>query len=494
MLNSRTVLEAWRPENWRPRSLRLRRRGGSRDWNVRRAVLGIEVRATSLYLACVHPGLVRAVVAGTDVISGYTELRPEELRARLSAFLKPFKVEDPVVVLALPRSEVIVRILSLPLVARKSVQEALALQAEMFKPTDTEEFCWDSASLSVDDQVTASLVMAPRATIERLVNLFAAAGHPINVLNVGQFSLLHLFLRGQQPLARQRSVLLDFKGPDAELALLEGRKLLYSRAFAVSNEDPSIEKSVISEIQRAASTLRWHEGAQPTVFLSGSVPASVESALGMVGPVEHLERKLQSGERTPDTCLGECLGAVAVALAGSGRSGSSYRLNLLPAELRQVRQRRWHHVPTYALLAASAFLLVGLAARRPLQDHMLLRQYEKQIASLKRQTDEMNGILQEDRKLRQELIVLEEFQQGGRQPLDALNDVAQRLPSEAWLNLFTYRKGQIELMGSAKSASSLLPLLQASPRFEDVKFDGALTQDPSGGERFRIQMRLKGRR
>jgi Tfp pilus assembly protein PilN len=493
MLNSRTVLEAWKPENWRPRSLRLRRREGSRDWNVRRAALGIEVRATSLYLACVHPGLVRAEVAGTDVISDYAELRPEELRARLSAFLTPLKVVEPVVVLALPRSEVIVRMLSLPLVARKSLQEALALQAEMFKPTDTEQYCWDSTSLSADDQVTASLVMAPRATIERLVNLFAEAGHPINVLNVGQFSLLHLFLRGQQPLAGERSVLLDFKGPDAELALLEGRKLLHSRGFAVSNEDPSIEKSVISEIQRAASTLRWHEGAQPTVFLSGSVPASVESALGTFGTVEHLETKLQSDEHTTDTCLGECLGAVAVALAGLGRSGSSYRLNLLPAELRQVRQR-WHHVPTYALLAAIAFLLVGLAARRPLQDHILLRQYEKQIANLKQQTDEMNGILQDDRKLRQELIVLEEFQQGGRQPLDALNDVAQRLPPEAWLNLFTYRKGQIELMGSAKSASSLLPLLQASPRFEDVKFDGALTQDPSGGERFRIQMRLKGRR
>src|SRR5580704_4136389 len=304
MPNSRTVLEAWRPENWKPRSLRVRRRGGPRDWNVRRTVLGIEVRATSLYLACVHPGLVRAEVAGTDVISDYAELRPEELRASLSAFLTPLKVEEPVVVLALPRSEVIVRILNLPLVARKSLQEALALQAEMFKPTDTEQYCWDSTSLSADDQVTASLVMAPRATIERLVNLFAEAGHPINVLNVGQFSLLHLFLRGQQPLAGERSVLLDFKGPDAELALLEGRKLLHSRGFAVSNEDPDIENSVISEIQRAASTRRWHEGAQPTVFLSGSVPASVESALGTFGPVEHLERKLQSDEHTPDTFLG----------------------------------------------------------------------------------------------------------------------------------------------------------------------------------------------
>jgi len=379
------------------------------------------------------------------------------------------------------------------MVARKSLQEAVALQAEMFKPTDTEHFCWDSTFLSADDQVTAGLVMVPRATIERLVNLFAQAGHPINVLNVGQFSLLYLFLRGRQRPATERSILLDFKGSDAELALLEGKKLLYSRGFDVSNGDPSLEKSVVSEIQRAVSTLRWHESAQPTVFLCGSFPEPVETALRKFGPVEHLEARLRPDEHTEGNRPGECLGAVAVAVAGLGRSGSSYRLNLLPAELRPVRHR-WHHVPTYTLLAASAFLLVGLMVRRPLQDHFLLRQYQKQIASLKQQTDEMNGILQEDRKLRQELILLEEFQQGGRQPLDALNDVAQRLPQEAWLNLFTYRKGQIELVGSAKSASSLLPLLQASPHFEDVKFEGALTQDPSGVERFRIQMRVKERR
>ncbi len=67
------------------------------------------------------------------------------------------------------------------------------------------------------------------------------------------------------------------------------------------------------------------------------------------------------------------------------------------------------------------------------------------------------------------------------------------LPADAWVNFLTYRQGQLELIGMAKSASALLPLLQASPQLEDVKFNGALTRDPSGAERFRLQMKLKGR-
>jgi general secretion pathway protein L len=179
-----------------------------------------------------------------------------------------------------------------------------------------------------------------------------------------------------------------------------------------------------------------------------------------------------------------------VAIAGIGRGRRHYRLNLVPRELRPVR-RRWQRLPTYALLGANAVLLLALLLRAPVQNLLLLHQYQKEIARLKLPTDEMKGVLQRDKDLRRNLLLLQEFEQHGRQPLDSLNEVSTRLPQEAWLSQFTWRKNQIELTGIAKSASSLLSLYQASPQFEDVKFNGALTEDPAGMERFRLEMRTK---
>lgn len=481
-------------ENWKLAPRKLRYSQNSPHWNPRRAVLGVELRGSSLHLACVRPGLGRSeTLMGVGRIPHFEDLKPEELQERLGEFLKIWKGEEPLVVLGLPRREAIVRLFTLPPIVRKSLEDALNLQVEMCKPTDTEQFCWDASLLRRREQLAISLVLAPRASIERVANRFSQAGYPVSRITVGQFSLLHLYLRSQRALTTERVILFRSTESEAEIAALEGEKLVYSRGFALPTGEASSGQAVTPEIQQAVSSLRWHEGGAFTILLASLVSPSVEKALGTFGCVERLESKLQLEWPSEGTDLGDSLGSIAVALSGLGRRRHSYRLNLLPPELRPTR-RRWRHAPTYALLAANAMLLVATGLRRPIQDSFLLRQYRRENASLKTSADEMKSVLHKDREFRKTLNVLEEYQRRGREPIQALNDVARRLPPEAWLNTFSSRKNQIELVGSAKSASSLLSLFQASPQFEDVKFNGALTQDSTGRERFRVQMRLKEKR
>ena len=474
----------------KPRLLNLHAASRPKRWKLRRTVLGLEIRGNALYLACFCPGFRRGELVATEVIPNFAELSAEALHARLRDILQPLKVEEPVVILGLPRRDVIVRLFNLPMVARKSFQEALALQVEMFKPTDTEPFCWDATVVAEGKQQAVSLVLAPAGMVERFANLFAAAGYPIKHLTVTQFSLLHMILHGRQHPTNQRIVLFDSTDSAAEVALIDGEKLVYTRGFALATADNSPEQTVLSEVQRAVSTLRWHEGGKYKLIHSSSVSKQIQDALSKLGHVERLEEMLDLEGPEAGTPLGARLGAVAVAVDGVGRRRHPYRLNLLPVQLRPARNRL-RHMPTYALLAANAVILLAIGLRVPMQDYFLLRRYRKELASLQQQTDTMNGVLQRDRALRGKLIALEEFQLQGRKPLEALNDIAQRLPHDAWLASFTFRKGQIDLVGSAKSASTLLPLFQASPRFAEVKFNGALTQDAAGMERFRIQMRLK---
>src|SRR5262249_14445183 len=162
-----------------------------------------------------------------------------------------------------------------------------------------------------------------------------------------------------------------------------------------------------------------------------------------------------------------------------------YHLNLLPKTQRPSR-RRWQQMPTYALLALNVLLLGALVVRGPLEQHFLLKRYDYELNQMDRQASHVEREIRTAEQLQQQLTVLRDFQQQGRQPLDALSDLAQKLPPDAWVNAFTYHQGQVEVLGLAKSASALVPALKQAPSFEDVQLKGALTRE-SAGERFQMQ-------
>lgn len=489
MFSNRISLTKW---NSGIGNLGLMRRSNSRGisrWIPRGPVLGIEVRGTSLFLACIKLGLGRVRMECFGEIPDFASLSPQDLGAGIRDFLKPLNREEVIVALGLPRSEAIVRLFDLPAAARKSLKDAATLQVELYKPGDTEQIDWDTTILDEDQRIAIALVLIPHATVEKFASLFSRAGYPITRLTLTQFSLLHSFLRSSQERDKDRFLVLDCNGVDAELALLEGKKLVYSRSLPLPRRSAATVPEVLGEIRQAYSSLRWNEETKLTVLASGVVPGAVKEALARFGSVDSLEDKVQF-EGLSSHRLQTYLGATAVALSNLSPGRRPYGINLLPARLRVAR----HHLrrlPTYALLIGNAVLLLACGLRTPVQNVVLLHQYQNEIASLKVRADEMNLVLQKNRDMQQELADLDDFQQRGRKPLDALSEVAQKLPPDAWLNLFSCRQGLVELGGSAKAASPLLPLFQSSPQFQDAKFEGALNQDPSGAERFRLQLRLK---
>ena len=459
-------------------------------WIPRRPVLGVEVDGTSLLLACLKPGLGRAPVSYFGTVSNFATISPGQLRAKLREFLAPLGVEDPLVVLGLPRRECMIRFLNLPATARRSLSEAISLQVEMYKPTDNETFDWDTVVIDEREQLAATLVLAPRISIEKFVHIFSEAGYPITRITLTQFAQLHLLLSAESALLDKRFLLVDGRNHDIELALLEGRKLVYSRSLSLGRDAAVAAHEVLAEIRQAFSSLRWKEGENLVVLVAGDVPVTIERALGSLGPTEKLKEKVRQRALPEQGGLQKYWGAATVALSVllGGRRG--YSLNLLPAELRPSR-RQSRYLTTYGLLFANAVMLLALGLRVPVQNYVLLRQYRREIAGVRVRADEMKQLLQSGRSMRQELLAFDAFQQHGRQPLEALNEIARQLPSDAWVNTYSCKKGLVELTGSAKAASPLLSLFQSSSQFQDVKFNGALSQDSSGAERFRLQLRLK---
>ena len=115
-----------------------------------------------------------------------------------------------------------IRFLNLPATARKSLSEAMSLQVEMYKPTDNETFDWDTVVIDEREQLAATLVLAPRTSIEKFVHMFSEAGYPIARITVTQFAQLHLLLSAESAPRVMRFLLVDGRNQDIELALLDG--------------------------------------------------------------------------------------------------------------------------------------------------------------------------------------------------------------------------------------------------------------------------------
>lgn len=456
-------------------------------WIPRRPVLGIELTGSALSLACIRFAVGRQPLMHFGSIPDYVQLTPEELGIKLRRFLEPLAGEMPTISLGLPRREVMVRFLDLPSVAKKNFAEAVALQAEMYKPTETETFDWDTAVMEEPERLATTLLFTPHPTVEKFAGLFSEAGFPLSGITATQFSLVRAFLNTNQPSGTQRSVLLDQGDSEAELALLEGSRVVYSRSFPLSADASAFQLK--GQIQLAFSSLRWKETDNYVTLIARDVPEALQHELASLGSVEMLFKAVSFPGFPDGPGLQKYTGAASLALA-SLTPRRPYSLNLLPADLRAT-SNRLRQLPTYTLLAANAVLLLAILVRVPIQNYVLLRQYHKEIAGVRVRADEMKQLLQSGRSMRQELLDLDAFQRRGRQPLDALNEIAQKLPPDTWANNFSCKKGVVEVSGSAKAASPLLNLFQSSSQFQDVKFNGALSQDTSGAERFHLQLHVK---
>ena len=78
--------------------------------------------------------------------------------------------------------------------------------------------------------------------------------------------------------------------------------------------------------------------------------------------------------------------------------------------------------------------------------------------------------------------------------LEVLRELTEIIPEDAWLTEFNYNSGrrEIRLSGYALSASQLLPVLEQSGLFENVRFTSPITTDQRlQKEQFRLEMQLK---
>jgi general secretion pathway protein L len=183
------------------------------------------------------------------------------------------------------------------------------------------------------------------------------------------------------------------------------------------------------------------------------------------------------------------LGAAAAELAGAdlaGDDGEPIGVNLLPPALRRRRQDPalgWNLLLGAVFVAATAAMLAMVLHNRERAAERLQAQVGRQAVAARAvsmQRAELAGLVDGRAWLRRERA---------SRPLAVavLDQVAQRLPDDTWLDKLAIDNDRLLLIGRSAQASALVAKMEGAPQWRSPALTGTLQPDPrSGRDRFTL--------
>jgi general secretion pathway protein L len=139
--------------------------------------------------------------------------------------------------------------------------------------------------------------------------------------------------------------------------------------------------------------------------------------------------------------------------------------------LRRARMAAVLTVGGIVLLVAGAFVHKLMAIER----------LEGRLAEIGGEVEAAQKLAETAKKLTYQVRYADEVKLARASPIMVLNDLSELLPDDSWLEAMSMEGDKITLQGRARDALSLLPLLNSSGRFQDVKFESEVIRDPEAG-------------
>jgi Tfp pilus assembly protein PilN len=139
-------------------------------------------------------------------------------------------------------------------------------------------------------------------------------------------------------------------------------------------------------------------------------------------------------------------------------------------------------------MAAATVLLAILALLAPSwREQRHLSRLNAEIARLDPSVKDADRVLRELERKRKLIATADAVESAAIRPLPVLRDLTELLPNDAWLTTVSLDPKGVELTGAAAAASTLIPLLENSPRLERVEFSSPVTRSRDNKEQFRIR-------
>ncbi len=453
------------------------------------SALGVSVYGDDLVLAAVSKGLQGYTLKSLEVVAGYAALEPLGLQAKIAAYTQSNRINRENVILGIPRDQVVIRQIELPLEVEENLRQVVQFQIDKLEPGEEDASWSDHVVLARNEKtksISLQIFMAPAERIGawlklfRELDLFPAAVRPASV------GYHQVFMAHRSGLSEEPNLVLDLGDQALEIVSAGGSDACFAQRVQWQGEEATFE-AALNHLDDFVCRLRLPVEGVRQIYLTGCrAEEMLERFQARFGSGQLLENGLKL--KTDDDSTGRIPGlAQAVGLAVSGLEKSTLsRLNLIPEDRRETGQRP-SFVPTLALAALLLVILVAFSTRESFQRERRLAAFQEEIAKLRPQQEKVMSLRKEVDARLKEAEELQTMMTGRQSVLMVLKELTEKIPEDAYLQSLSIQRDKVNMTGFSDSATGLATILQSSEYLKKVE-PRYITRDVrSGKERFNFE-------
>jgi Tfp pilus assembly protein PilN len=433
-------------------------------------------------LRCVALGRKLRGIAVIDSLE-LRNLHEDESRARVRDFLARNRLEEAWVTACLPRENLLLRLLDLPVEAEPQLKQVIAYQLEALHPSRDVSMSWDYAVLGRDvklRQIQVLVVLAESGWLDRCEQALRDLGLRLKSLTAGAVSLSQLVGR-----ALPDGAILVCGGENGlELIGLRSGKLSISRYVSAEPAESARER-LERELHGISAAMPDLDPSARALFVCGAIPGPFSECLAGASPLPDLPIDFSTAPGYDIKARPLALGAAYAALKRIGAAN----INLLPLERRRA-PKRWWLVPSSALAVTAVLLGLVVVGHRRIETALYNRALDQRIAQLGSRASRVQQIDQQAARVNAQAALLANLRDETWQKLRVLDGFSTLLPNDTWLQEVQLDGANAELYGYSDRAANLVQILENSPYVSGVEFAAPIVRGPQNKEAFRLRMRL----
>jgi general secretion pathway protein L len=464
--------------------------------------LGIDFRPHHLILTLLKKSFRRIRLVDYEIHALVPEHQREERESQVlnlvNTFISKHHLDRKRVSISFPREKAMLRFITLPIAAKENLRKVVEYETPKYTPFEKDDVYFDYQVLKEDDGgLHLVVVFMKKAEVDPYLSLLRKIGIEPLSIQIPTVGAINLFYFNEGPQKEEISVLLDVAEPFFEMNLIQGED--WQESFHLPLPDEKKELKILNTFKR--SGLEEESFAKSEFFVYGlDTDATLLAALKELNQIKAISppplNRIEMGEGNPIPY--KIYPSIGVPL--KGLVNTPLDLNLLPFEMR--KKMRQIGKPLLIILASLAFLLTLLWGGGTLiQYGNELDTVNAEIKKRRPEVEALEKLQKQKDNCCTEMSELDKIRLGEINKIAMLEELTKLLPETVWIWNLKYNGKEVELSGFADSASDLIPLLDRSPLFEKVEFLAPVTKEmqmrgdgSKEKERFRIKMRLEGKR
>lgn len=452
------------------------------------AAVGIDITDQQVSIVCLkkHLKAVRLVAAEKCLLDADKQLKDKtaDISGFINEFLKDNRISAADIFIGIPSERMIFREIELPLAVKENLAATLAYEMEKYVPLAAADVYYDFQVTGEDkerEMITVSLSVVKQADLEPCLNVAAALDLTASGISPGCAGVANSFMKTEKSNGICRMVAFA-DGDRLDLAVIRGRALIYAKTLPAGAGEGSEEK----RIQQVKALLDRF----------GVPDAQVPVYLHTLDPEEDAARQLEAagptayqGAKPPGQDLPASEYIPAYGLALQAFDNAAGHINLMPVNLRKKPNK----TPLYVMYGlAGCLLLAGLlwAGVFVAKQRALLNHLDQNLAELRVEAREIEQLRTDIDQLQARIHRLESLRPGNAYMLNVMMELTQRIPENAWVRDLKISGNEVNIFGSAESASELVPALDESSLFHGVEFVSTIRKTKNNQELYRIGLQF----